>query len=53
MEEILESSGFQSTASFFRVFKNKTGLTPLEYAEQVKLSILKPSIHYVKQRLAY
>lgn len=36
MEEIQESSGFQSTASFFRVFKSKTGLTPLEYAEQVK-----------------
>jgi len=38
MEEIQESSGFQSTASFFRVFKSKTGLTPLEYAEQVKLT---------------
>lgn len=38
IEEIQESSGFQSTASFFRVFKSKTGLTPLEYAEQVKLS---------------
>jgi AraC-like DNA-binding protein len=52
MEEIQESSGFQSTASFFRVFKSKTGLTPLEYAEQVKLSMIKPSIHYIKQRLA-
>jgi AraC-like DNA-binding protein len=40
MEEIQESSGFQSTASFFRVFKSKTGLTPSEYAEQVKLSNL-------------
>jgi AraC-like DNA-binding protein len=38
IEEIQESSGFQSTASFFRVFKSKTGLTPLEYAEQVKLT---------------
>jgi AraC-like DNA-binding protein len=40
MEEIQESSGFQSTASFFRVFKSKTGLTPSEYAEQVKLTNL-------------
>jgi len=40
IEEIQESSGFQSTASFFRVFKSKTGLTPLEYAEQVKLTKL-------------
>lgn len=40
MEEIQESSGFQSTASFFRVFKSKTGLTPLEYADQVKLNQL-------------
>ncbi len=38
IEEIQESSGFQSTASFFRVFKSKTGLTPLEYVEQVRLS---------------
>jgi len=36
IEDIQESSGFQSTASFFRVFKSKTGLTPLEYYEQVK-----------------
>jgi AraC-like DNA-binding protein len=36
IEDIQESSGFQSTASFFRVFKSKTGLTPLEYSEQVK-----------------
>ena len=40
MEDVQESSGFQSTASFFRVFKSKTGLTPSEYAEQVKLSNL-------------
>jgi AraC-like DNA-binding protein len=40
MEEIQESSGFQSNASFFRVFKSKTGLTPLEYVEQVKLANL-------------
>ncbi len=40
IEEIQESSGFQSTASFFRVFKSKTGLTPLEYAELVKLTKL-------------
>jgi AraC-like DNA-binding protein len=52
MEEIQESSGFQSTASFFRVFKSKTGLTPLEFAEQVKLSNLKPTIHYLNQSLA-
>jgi AraC-like DNA-binding protein len=38
MEDVQESSGFQSAASFFRVFKSKTGLTPLEYAEQVKLT---------------
>jgi AraC-like DNA-binding protein len=40
MEEIQESSGFQSAASFFRVFKSKTGLTPLEYSQQVKLTKL-------------
>jgi AraC-like DNA-binding protein len=37
MIELQESSGFQSTATFFRVFKSKTGLTPLEYLQQVKL----------------
>lgn len=40
IDEIQVSSGFQSTASFFRIFKSKTGLTPSEYAKQVKLTLL-------------
>jgi AraC-like DNA-binding protein len=52
MEEIQESSGFQSNASFFRVFKSKTGLTPLEYADQVKLSMIKISNYNLNQQIA-
>jgi AraC-like DNA-binding protein len=40
IDEIQLSSGFQSTASFFRIFKSKTGLTPSEYVKQVKLTLL-------------
>jgi len=40
IDKIQLSSGFQSTASFFRIFKSKTGLTPSEYAKEVKLTLL-------------
>ena len=40
IDKIQLSSGFQSTASFFRIFKSKTGLTPSEYVKQVKLTLL-------------
>jgi AraC-like DNA-binding protein len=39
IDAIQHSSGFQSNASFFRIFKSKTGLTPSEYAKQVKLTL--------------
>ncbi len=40
IDKIQLSSGFQSTASFFRIFKSKTGLTPSEYVKQVRLTLL-------------
>jgi AraC-like DNA-binding protein len=39
IDAIQHSSGFQSNASFFRIFKSKTGLTPSEYAKQVRLTL--------------
>ncbi|GHV04527.1 hypothetical protein FACS189416_2990 [Bacteroidia bacterium] len=31
-----EQCGFSSRSSFFRIFKNTTGITPLEYLKQVE-----------------
>lgn len=31
LNEIMETSGFMSNSSFFRIFKQKTGMTPNEY----------------------
>jgi AraC-like DNA-binding protein len=36
IEAIAEMSGFKSRASFYRSFKNKTGITPSEYIESLK-----------------
>ena len=36
LEQIMEKSGFQNRATFYRAFKNEVGITPKEFRDQVK-----------------
>lgn len=38
IEDVQINAGFNSSASFFRAFKENTGLTPMEFTNQVKLT---------------
>jgi AraC-like DNA-binding protein len=39
LSEIYESAGFNSTVSFYRAFKSVTGLTPKEYATEIRIEM--------------
>ncbi len=36
LEQIMEKSGFQNRATFYRAFKNEVGITPKKFRDQVK-----------------
>ena len=36
LEQIMEESGFQNRATFYRAFKNEVGVTPTEFRHQIK-----------------
>ncbi len=36
LEQIMEESGFQNRATFYRAFKNEVGVTPAEFRHQIK-----------------
>lgn len=39
LEQIMEESGFQNRATFYRAFKNEVGVTPNEFRQKIKMGV--------------
>ena len=44
LSEIYTSAGFNTTVSFYRVFKQVTGLTPKEYLNEIRKEARSPNM---------